>query len=41
MPMFRLGYGGTYTVTGEPVVVNDLASEITGSIAGLLLRRCW
>jgi hydrophobe/amphiphile efflux-3 (HAE3) family protein len=37
MPMFRLGYGGTYTVSGVPVVVNDLASEITGSIATLLL----
>jgi hydrophobe/amphiphile efflux-3 (HAE3) family protein len=37
MPMFRLGYGGTYTVSGVPVVTNDLASEITGSIAGLLL----
>jgi hydrophobe/amphiphile efflux-3 (HAE3) family protein len=37
MPLFRLGYGGTYIVTGVPVVVNDLASEITGSIAGLLL----
>jgi hydrophobe/amphiphile efflux-3 (HAE3) family protein len=37
MPMFRLGYGGTYTVSGVPVVTNDLASEITGSIAGLLV----
>ncbi len=37
MPMFRLAYGGGYTVTGAPVVVNDLASEITGSIAGLLI----
>jgi hydrophobe/amphiphile efflux-3 (HAE3) family protein len=37
MPMFRSAYGGTYTVTGEPVVVNDLASQITGSIAGLLI----
>jgi hydrophobe/amphiphile efflux-3 (HAE3) family protein len=37
MPMFRSTYGGTYTVTGAPVVVHDLASEITGSIAGLLL----
>jgi hydrophobe/amphiphile efflux-3 (HAE3) family protein len=36
MPMFASAYGGTYTVTGAPVVVNDLASEITGSIAGLL-----
>ncbi len=37
MPMFRLGYGGSYTVTGAPVVVNDLASQITGSISGLLI----
>ena len=26
MPMFRSAYGGSYTVTGAPVVVNDLAS---------------
>jgi hydrophobe/amphiphile efflux-3 (HAE3) family protein len=37
MPMFRSAYGGTYIVTGAPVVVNDLASQITGSIAGLLI----
>ena len=37
MPMFRLAYGGTYTVSGVPVVTNDLASEITGSIGGLLV----
>ncbi len=37
MPMFRSAYGATYTVTGEPVVVNDLASQITGSILGLLI----
>jgi uncharacterized protein len=37
MPMFRSAYGGTYTVTGVPVVTNDLASTITGSIAGLLI----
>ena len=37
LPMFRLAYGGTYTVTGVPVVVNDLASEITASIAVLLV----
>jgi hydrophobe/amphiphile efflux-3 (HAE3) family protein len=37
MAMFRSGSGGTYTVTGAPVVVNDLAGEITGSIAGLLI----
>ena len=37
MPMFRSAYGGTYTVTGVPVVVNDLASTISNSIAGLLI----
>jgi hydrophobe/amphiphile efflux-3 (HAE3) family protein len=37
MPMFRSRYGGTYTVTGVPVVLGDLASEISGSIAGLLI----
>ena len=37
MPMFRSAYGGTYTVSGVPVVTDDLASTITGSIAGLLV----
>jgi hypothetical protein len=37
MPMFHLAYGGAYTVSGVPVVTNDLASEITGSIGGLLV----
>ena len=37
MPMFRTTGGATYTVTGAPVVVNDLASKITGSIGVLLL----
>ncbi len=37
MPSFALGYGGTYTVSGAPVVLNDLASQITGSIGGLLI----
>jgi hydrophobe/amphiphile efflux-3 (HAE3) family protein len=37
MPMFRSAYGGTYTITGVPVVINDLASQITGSIAALLI----
>jgi hydrophobe/amphiphile efflux-3 (HAE3) family protein len=37
MPMFRSAYGGTYTVTGVPVVTNDLADTITSSIAWLLL----
>ncbi|HEY6395896.1 MAG TPA: MMPL family transporter [Solirubrobacteraceae bacterium] len=36
MPIFRLGYGGAYTVTGAPVVTDDLASQITSSIAVLL-----
>ena len=37
MPMFRSAYHGIYTITGVPVVINDLASQITGSIAGLLI----
>jgi uncharacterized protein len=37
MPMFRSAYGGTYTVSGVPVVTNDLANEITGSIVSLLI----
>jgi hypothetical protein len=37
MPMFRSGYGGTYTVSGVPVVTDDLATTISGSIAGLLV----
>ncbi len=37
MKMFRLHYGGRYTVSGEPVVENALASQITSSIAILLL----
>ncbi len=37
MPMFRSAYHGEYTVTGVPVVVNDLAGQISGAIAGLLV----
>jgi hydrophobe/amphiphile efflux-3 (HAE3) family protein len=37
MPRFRLGYGGTYTVTGAPVVLNDLAATITASVGVLLI----
>jgi predicted RND superfamily exporter protein len=37
MPQFRLSFGGTYTVTGVPVVVDDLGNAITGSIAVLLI----
>jgi hydrophobe/amphiphile efflux-3 (HAE3) family protein len=37
MPMFRSAYGGVYTVTGVPVVVNDLAGQISGAITGLLI----
>lgn len=37
MPMFRSQYGGRYTVTGVPVVINDLAGQITSSIAVLLI----
>ncbi len=37
MPAFALAYGGSYTVTGEPVVVDDLASSLSGSIVRLLI----
>jgi hypothetical protein len=37
MKMFRSAYHGTYTITGVPVVIDDLAGQITGSIAGLLI----
>ncbi len=37
MPIFALGYGGRYLVSGAPVVLNDLASSLTGSIAQLLV----
>jgi hydrophobe/amphiphile efflux-3 (HAE3) family protein len=37
MPRFHLKYGGTYTVSGVPVVLDGLASTITGSIALLLV----
>jgi hydrophobe/amphiphile efflux-3 (HAE3) family protein len=37
MPLFHLRYGGTYTVSGVPVVINDLGNAITGSIAVLLV----
>ncbi|MDQ6803379.1 MAG: MMPL family transporter, partial [Actinomycetota bacterium] len=37
MPIFHLGYGGTYTVTGAPVVLDDLAAKITASVGVLLI----
>jgi hydrophobe/amphiphile efflux-3 (HAE3) family protein len=37
MRMFQSAYGGTYTLTGVPVVLHDLASTISGSITGLLI----
>ena len=37
MPIFHSAYGGTYTVTGVPVVTNDLASTISSSISLLLI----
>ena len=36
MPIYRLSYGGTYLVSGAPVVLSDLSSTLTGSIATLL-----
>ena len=42
MPMFRSAYGGTYTVSGEPVVVNDLASQPHRlDRAACWSPRCW
>jgi uncharacterized protein len=37
MSRFQLKRGGTYTVTGVPVVINDLSNAITGSIGVLLI----
>ena len=37
MPRFASAYGGTYTVSGAPVVVGDLAAQLTHSITALLL----
>jgi hydrophobe/amphiphile efflux-3 (HAE3) family protein len=37
MPEFRLPAGGSYVVSGVPVVVSDLAGQITGAIGLLLL----
>ncbi len=36
MKRFRLAHGAGYTVTGEPVVLSELASQITASIGPLL-----
>lgn len=36
MPLFASRNGGTYTVSGVPVVAGDLASTVTGGIAVLL-----
>jgi uncharacterized protein len=37
MPRFHSIYGGTYTVSGAPVVLDDLSSQLTHSITILLL----
>jgi hydrophobe/amphiphile efflux-3 (HAE3) family protein len=36
-PRFALGHGGRYTVTGETVVTDELAGQITGAIGALLV----
>jgi hydrophobe/amphiphile efflux-3 (HAE3) family protein len=36
-PRFALGHGGRYTVTGETVVTDELATQITGAIGALLV----
>ena len=37
MPQWRLQHGGSYLVTGEPVIVSDLTSSISHSIELLLV----
>ena len=37
MPRFRLEHGGTYTVSGVPVVTEELAGSLTGEISLLLV----
>ena len=37
MPTFHLGYGGSYMVSGAPVVLNDLAAKVTASVGVLLI----
>ncbi|HEU4701449.1 MAG TPA: MMPL family transporter [Conexibacter sp.] len=37
MPLFRLRRGGSYTVSGVPVVTDALADSVTGGIAVLLI----
>ncbi len=36
-PLLRLAHGGTYTVTGVPVVVGDVAGRVASAVLGLLL----
>ncbi|HEX5192548.1 MAG TPA: MMPL family transporter [Solirubrobacteraceae bacterium] len=36
MPMFALGHGVRYTVTGETIVTDELAGQVTGAIGALL-----
>ncbi|HXE45098.1 MAG TPA: MMPL family transporter [Conexibacter sp.] len=37
MPLFALKHGGSYTVSGVPVVTDALARSVTGGIAALLI----
>ncbi len=37
MRRFALGHGGTYLVSGEPVVLGDLAADVSSSIVLLLI----
>ncbi len=37
MPMFASKHGGSFVVSGIPVVVSDLSHSLTGAIAGLLV----
>ena len=37
MPQWRLEHGGTYLVTGEPVIVSDLTGRLSSSLELLLV----
>ncbi len=37
MPQWRLSKGATYTVTGAPVLLSDVAADLTRSLVGLLV----
>ena len=41
MPQWRLQHGGSYLVTGEPVIVSDLNTRSPARSSCCCLRSCW